>query len=218
MDEVFPSQPDAILGTGREQLPGEYQSVFLPGDLILFQSPGSDAPLPPGNRISFSPSHVQDGIVFCDYCILDKIIRFTILASLCVLFILRLGLVMPGFLLVFMLAIGTLLLIASYLQPRLKGSKKYDHYHTTAYIVQKLLPTALYDHLDGKFEDFLAFIDIWRTIHVAGEKLPNQYRYTNPDLEFRPISFIAARLQLQEGWLVLRLQRYPDLFEWPRLA
>ncbi|KAK4448402.1 hypothetical protein QBC34DRAFT_113328 [Podospora aff. communis PSN243] len=166
MDEIFPSQPDAILGTGREQLPGKYQSVFLPGDLVLFQNPDSDAPFLPGNLFSSPPSHVQDWMVFCDYCNLDKIIGFTILA----------------------------------------------------YIAQKLLPSALYNHLYAKFEDFLAFMDIWRTIHVAGKKLPNQYRYTNPDLEFRPISNIAARVQLQEGWLILRLQRYPDPFEWPRLA
>jgi hypothetical protein len=76
----------------------------------------------------------------------------------------------------------------------------------------------LYNHLNGKLEAFWDFMDIWRTIHVAGEKLPNRYRYTNPDLEFGPISFIGTRKQLQEGWLVLRLQRYPDLFQWPRLA
>lgn len=194
MDDLFPSQPDAILGTGREQLPGRYQSVFLPGDLILFQNPDSDAPSPSGNLFLNSPSDVQDWMVFCDYCNLDKVIGFTILASLCVLFGSRLGSVVPGFLFVFMLAIGTLLLIASYLQRRLKGLKIYDHYHATAYILQKLLPSALYDHLNGKLEGFLAFMDIWRTIHLAGEKLPNRYRYTNPDLEFRPISFIAARV------------------------
>jgi len=81
-------------------------------------------------------------------------------------------------------------------------------------MVQKLVPSPLYNRL----EDFFDFMDIWRTIHVAGEKLPNRYRYTNPNLEFRPISFILARRLLQEGWLVLRLQRHPDLFEWPRLA
>ncbi|KAK3333355.1 hypothetical protein B0T19DRAFT_417850 [Cercophora scortea] len=178
MDEMFPSQPDTILGRGREQLPERYQSVFLPGDLVLFHHPGSNVPLPSGNLNRFStsgsefPSDAQDWMGR-HYCSLDMIIGFTILALLCVLFGSRLGPVMPGFLLVFMLVVGTLLLIASYLQPRLKGLEKWDHYHTIAYILQRLLPSASYNRLDDKFGEILDFVDIWKTIHVAGEKLPN---------------------------------------------
>lgn len=46
----------------------------------------------------------------------------------------------------------------------------------------------------------------------------DRYRYKAPDLPFRPLSYNDNRLLLQDGWLMLRLQRYPDLFEWPRLA
>lgn len=70
MDEVFPPQPDAILGRGREQLPEEYRSVFLPGDLVLFRDPGPDAPSLSGKLFSSSPawpgspSDVPDWMVF----------------------------------------------------------------------------------------------------------------------------------------------------------
>jgi len=66
---------------------------------------------------------------------------------------------MPGFLFVFILAIETVFLIASYLLPQFNGLKKYNHYHTTVYIILKLLPSALYSHLNSKFEDFLAFLE-----------------------------------------------------------
>lgn len=163
------------------------------------------------------------GWFFCNHCNLDKIAGFAIVASLggvgMLTILFRFGSIgsMSGLLFVFTLAIGTVLLVAPHLQPRLTG-ETYDHYHATPYIARKLLPSAMYDHLKDKFEDFLAFMDIWRTVHVAGEKLPSRYRYTTPDLEFKPISFVATRVLLREGWLILRLQRYPNLFEWPRLA
>ena len=89
MDEIFPSQPDTILGVRREHMqPSEkYQSVFLPGDVILFQNPDW-APSPPSNLFSSSPSlsNIQGWMIFCDYCNLDKIVGWTIFASICVLF------------------------------------------------------------------------------------------------------------------------------------
>ena len=218
-------QFDAILALRPEQLPRNYQSVFLPGDLILYRSPDWEAPSPAEveKYLSRRKYKVPGWMLFCEYCNLDKILGSTILASLCVLFGSRLGSVVPGFLLVFILAIGTLLLIASYIQPQLlRGSRRHNHYHTTYYILKKLLPkllpSALYNHIDGKLKDFLDFVDVYRTLHVVGEHIPNHCRYINPDLEFRPISSFDTRTLLGEGWLVLRLQRYPDLFKCPCLA
>jgi hypothetical protein len=212
-----PTPDDFVLGLSREDLLDEFQSPFLPGDLILFRHrrwPNEDLPV-----LGHFATHPNRPARFCGYCILDLIGVCIFLGSIYLAISINRCFgsrrIPPTSWSERGLAAAAALFLCCHL-PHYEVSP--PHAHVIPWVADRTLYRGETERFEEMWVSIKEILDSWRSNPVPPETRPNEYCLTDPCHPFTPLSHPDTLQKLDKGYLILRLEEYPDVFPSPCLG